>query len=454
MELDYPVSVVETPNDKLFYDQDSIKRLSIEKSWDFTTGSFDVVIAVSDTGIYSRHEDLANQIWTNFKEIPNNGKDDDANGFIDDVSGWNFISSNGKPQDEHGHGTHVAGIIGAEGNNNFGTSGINWDVFIMPLKFLDKNGSGTTSGGISTILYAADNGAKVLNASWGSSSNSAALTDALNYAYSKGMITIAAAGNNSANSDKEPIYPAGSDSEGVIAIASSASDGQLSSFSNFGGISVHLAAPGSNVLSTYLNNTFKRMSGTSMAAPMASGVAGLLLAMDKNLSALDLKNGLLNSVIIRESYRGILITEGDLDDSVTLQQMNEEFKIWPHQINLKNGDSFLFSAIKARGQVVWRVNAKDKKLATIDANGRLSAQAGKSGVLTVTAIDEQGHEAVTGNITVVNTNGGGGGGCTRDAYAGDSGTNPKSNSLALLGYVLLLFSILSYKKLKKSFKDF
>ena len=453
MELDAPIKIVEapakTPNDKLYKDQDSLQRLGIENAWDFTIGSSNVVVAVSDTGIYARHQDLANQIWTNFKEIPNNGKDDDGNGFIDDVSGWNFIANNGKPADDHGHGTHVSGIIGAEGNNNYGVSGVNWEISIMPLKFLDQNGSGSTSGGISTILYAADNGAKILNASWGSSTDSKALKDAIDYGFSKGMITVAAAGNNSANSDKTPIYPAGTDSDGIIAVASSSADGQLSSFSNFGGTSVHLAAPGSNVLSTYLNDSFTRMSGTSMATPMASGVAGLLLAMDPSLSALELKNGLINSVIVRPSYAGVLITEGDLDASTTLQQINEDFKIWPHQINIKNGDSFQFSAIKARGLVKWKVVAKDTKLATIDSSGRLSAATGKSGVLTITAIDEQGHEASTGNITVINTNGGGGGGCTRsEAYAGETGGAHNAHSQYLLGYVVLLCAILSYKKLK------
>ncbi|MBI2521718.1 MAG: S8 family serine peptidase [Bdellovibrio sp.] len=453
MEIDAPVSIVKTPNDKLFQEQDSLHRLGIERAWDVTTGSFKVIIAVSDTGIYALHEDLANQIWTNFKEIPNNAKDDDGNGFVDDVSGWNFITSTGRPTDDHGHGTHVSGIIGAEGNNNYGVSGVNWDVLVMPLKFLDKNGSGTTSGGISTILYAADNGAKVLNASWGSSSNSAALKDAIDYGYSKGMLTIAAAGNNAANSDKEPIYPAGTDSDGVIAIASSSADGELSSFSNFGGTSVHLAAPGSNVLSTYLNNTFKRMSGTSMATPMASGVAGLFLAVDPTLTALELRNALLNSVAIRTSYDGLLITEGDLDPSVTLGQMNEEFKIWPHQVNINNGDSFQFAALKARGQVVWKLSGKkDRKLASIDQNGRLTTVQGKSGVLTVSATDEQGHEAFTGTITVVNAGGNRGGGCTKEAYAAGAMENQhNSKAQYLLGYIFLIGLILAYKKLKKNF---
>ncbi|OFZ16184.1 MAG: hypothetical protein A2X86_13965 [Bdellovibrionales bacterium GWA2_49_15] len=451
MEIDSPVSIVQAPDDKLYPDQDSLQRLGIEQAWDLTTGSSSVIVAVSDTGIFTLHEDLANQIWTNFKEIASNGKDDDGNGFVDDVSGWNFITSTGKPNDDHGHGTHVSGIIGAQGNNHFGVSGVNWNIQIMPLKFLDKNGSGSTSGGISTILYAADNGARILNASWGSSSNSAALKDAIDYAFAKGMVTIAAAGNNSANSDKEPIYPGGTDSDGVIAVASSAAAGQLSSFSNFGALSVHLAAPGSNVLSTYLNNGFTRMSGTSMATPMASGVAGLLLAFDKSLSALELKNGLLNSVIVRASYDGVLITEGDLDASTTLKQLNEEFKIWPHQINIKDGDSFQFSAVKARGQVVWKVVGKNKKLASIDANGRLHANPGQAGTLTISATDEQGHEALTGTITVLRPNGGSGGGCTKDANAGEGPSTQHSDSWSFLGYLLLALVILTYKKRQRIF---
>jgi len=448
LEKDFPVNMVKTVNDKLYSEQSSIKRLDIENAWNRSIGSTNIIVAVSDTGIYAQHEDLGNQVWTNFKEIPRNGIDDDGNGFVDDLSGWNFIENNNRPVDQNGHGTHVAGILGAEGNNNFGVSGINWKIQIMPLKFLDKNGSGKTSGGIATILYAADNGARVLNASWGSTADSQALKDAINYAFSKGMLVIAAAGNNSANSDKEPIYPAGTKSDGVISVASSSNDGVLSSFSNFGATSVHLAAPGSNVLSTYINDSFKRLSGTSMATPMVTGVAGLILSVDPSLSGYELKNALLNSVEHRESYKNLLITQGDLNANKALAQLSDTFKIWPEQVNVLNGASFQFSAIKARGNVKWKLTSSTKNIANIDATGKLTTTKGKSGTILISAVDEQGNEAITKTITVINPNGDGGGGCTRQAFAGN-GEQSSSSPLNVLSYLGIYFLYFILRKFKQ-----
>jgi subtilisin family serine protease len=205
------------------------------EAWDTQTGSESTLIAIIDTGVDYNHPDLAANIWANPGEIPNNGADDDNNGYIDDIRGWNFVSNNNNPMDDNLHGTHVAGTIGAIGNNGVGVAGVNWRVKIMPLKFLGSDGSGTLANAISAILYAANNQARVMNNSWGGGGFSQALLDAIGYADGKGALFVAAAGNDGTDNDQSPNYPSNYDAPNVIAVAAIDHNGNLAIWGSGGG---------------------------------------------------------------------------------------------------------------------------------------------------------------------------------------------------------------------------
>ncbi|HXX54038.1 MAG TPA: S8 family serine peptidase [Thermodesulfovibrionales bacterium] len=280
-------------------------------AWDITTGSSSVVIAVIDSGIDYNHPDFVGtaglgNIWTNPGETCSDGIDHDGNGFINDCRGWNFVDDNNNPMDDFGHGTHVAGIIGAAGNNSLGIAGVMWQVKLIPLKILDSTGTGTVSDSISAIQYVVTNaskGIKVINASYGGFTFSQAEFDAISGANAQGILFVAAAGNGDPtacaelatciglNSDLTPTYPASYNILNVISVAATDQNDMLASFSNFGN-SVHVAAPGVHILSTIptsgLSQPFLSFctgspaadydfcGGTSMAAPHVSGLAGLL----------------------------------------------------------------------------------------------------------------------------------------------------------------------------------
>lgn len=220
------------------------------EAWDFTTGSKDSIIAVIDTGVAYNHPDLADNIWRNTREISANGIDDDGNGYIDDMYGWDFVDNDGYPEDLDSHGTHVAGIIASDGNNSMGGSGVMWSSNIMAIRFLGVTGSGDVANAAGAIIYAADNGARVINASWGGYDYSNTLYSAINYARSKGVLFVAAAGNESLNTDLAPFYPAGFSLDNILSVAASDSSDTLADFSNYGAASVDLAAPGVEIYST------------------------------------------------------------------------------------------------------------------------------------------------------------------------------------------------------------
>jgi uncharacterized repeat protein (TIGR01451 family) len=266
--------------------------MDAELAWNITTGGSDVVVGVIDTGIDINHNDLQANIWTNAAEIPNNNIDDDQNGYVDDVHGWDFYNHDKTVYDSATldlHGTHVAGIIGAAGNNGQGVVGVNWNVKIMPLKFLGSaSGGGPTSGAIAAMSYAIhmqSQGVKirVLNASWGGSFRSQALLDALVTLNTAGILFVTAAGNEGTDNFALPNYPANHDLPNLIAVAATDQFDNLASFSNFGARSVAMGAPGSNILSTTPENTYSVLSGTSMAAPQVSGAAALVLSVKPSL---------------------------------------------------------------------------------------------------------------------------------------------------------------------------
>src|SRR3990172_3887363 len=218
-EPNYIIKAYRTPNDPDFNKLWGLHNtgqtggtadadIDAPEAWDSQTGSSNTIIAVIDSGVNYNHEDLTNNIWSNPGETPNNGKDDDGNGLIDDIRGWDFVNNDNDPLDDNGHGTHVAAIIAAVGNNSKGVAGGNWSAKIMSLKFLDNDGSGNTADAISAIQYAIDNGAKVLNSSWGSTDFSQALRDAIIATHNAGTLFVAAAGNDNKDNDVNPEYPA------------------------------------------------------------------------------------------------------------------------------------------------------------------------------------------------------------------------------------------------------
>ena len=283
---DFRVQLTATPNDTNYASQWALENgndadIDASQAWSYGTSS-SVVVAVIDTGVDYNHVDLASNIWTNSREIAGNGIDDDRNGYTDDARGWNFVSDNNNPMDDNGHGTHVAGTIGAVGNNGIGVSGIAWSVKIMALKFMDSTGSGMLSDAVAAIDYARANGAKIINASWGGGGFSSALQSAITRFQNAGGIFVAAAGNESSNNATTASYPA--NYTGVISVAASTSSDTLASFSNYG-TNVDIAAPGQNILSTIPGNRYASYSGTSMASPHVAGALALLWGQAPSLTA-------------------------------------------------------------------------------------------------------------------------------------------------------------------------
>jgi subtilisin family serine protease len=227
------------------------------EAWETTTDCSNVIIAIIDSGVDLNHPDIKNNLWTNPGEIDGNGIDDDQNGFIDDVHGWNFVDDNNDVSDSNDHGTHVAGVIAAQGNNNVGITGVCWSAKLMILKFLNTSGTGNTSDEISAIEYAVANNAKIINASFGESGYLQGEYDAISAADSAGLLYVAASGNqgfdNDAKAQDDKIYPGGYDLSNIISVAASDQDDQLPDWSVYGATTVDLAAPGSNVYSSYPN---------------------------------------------------------------------------------------------------------------------------------------------------------------------------------------------------------
>lgn len=255
------------------------------EAWNLATDASTVVVGVIDTGIDYTHPDLAANMWINPGEIAGNGLDDDGNGYVDDVNGINAILNTGDPRDDHYHGTHVSGTIGGVGNNGIGVVGVAWNVKLMGLKFLNSSGAGATSDAIKCINYGRLMGAKILSNSWGGGGFSQALYDAINAANLAGVVFVAAAGNSGADNDAGGFYPANYSLPNVIAVASSDANDLRSGFSNYGYRTVEIAAPGSNIYSTYPNGTYSNLSGTSMATPHVSGALALLRAYRPELTS-------------------------------------------------------------------------------------------------------------------------------------------------------------------------
>ena len=337
--VDNYVSIQRTPDDPNYPSQWDMPKIGAPTAWDVTTGTRKFVVGVVDSGIDYNHQDLFMNIWINNAEIPtsirntlvdadgdgvitfwdlnhssnagkvadNNGNgvidpsdilrptsqggwldgvDQDSNGYVDDLLGWDFANSDNDPMDDNNHGTHVAGTIGAVGNNGVGVAGINWSISLMPLKFLSASGSGLVSRAVMAIDYAVNKGVKLTNHSWGGANYSVSLAAAIGRARDAGHIIVAAAGNSGQNLDSSPQYPASYSTSynNVVTVASVNSSDQLASSSNYGVNTVTLAAPGVSILSTVRNNGYSYFSGTSMAAPHVAGAIALYWASHPTLS--------------------------------------------------------------------------------------------------------------------------------------------------------------------------
>lgn len=286
------------------------------------------VVAVIDTGVDYTHTVFTQSgaIWINQNEIPGNGVDDDANGFIDDYRGWNFhaTETNGgvpqDPKDDDNHGTHVAGIILGANQDIFATPLEQAKVQIMPLKFLGGDGSGKTSDAIKAIYYAVNNGADIINNSWGGGAFSQSLLDAITYAYDHSVLVVNAAGNSGTNNDQSPMYPASYDVPGAIAVAASNDSDILASWSNYGKASVHLSAPGVSISSTVKNNMYAYSSGTSMAAPFVSGVAAMVVRESPNLTGFQIREILAEKIDAVSTLSEKVITGGRINALQAVEQ--------------------------------------------------------------------------------------------------------------------------------------
>lgn len=289
-------------------------------AWTFGRGSDEVVVAVIDSGVAYDHEDLAANMWVNEGEVPGNGQDDDGNGVVDDVHGFNAVDQSGDPDDDLGHGTHVAGIIGAVGDNGTGVAGVNWTTRVMALKFLGPGGGGSTSDAIACIDYILkmkERGAnvRVVNCSWGSTMPSRALEDAIERAVAEDVLFVCASGNDSVDTDRVAHYPSSYGTDGVVSVAALAPDDSLAGFSNWGLRSVDLAAPGVDILSTLPDGRYGFASGTSMASPFVAGVAALVAAEDPAVPIATIRSRMLEGRFSVPDFAKRLATGGRLSGS-------------------------------------------------------------------------------------------------------------------------------------------
>lgn len=354
VEPNYIFSGCTIPNDPNYSEQWALHNngqagginscdISAESAWNITTGDSTIVVGVLDSGIDYNHEDLKNNIWHNTRENLGNGIDDDGNGYIDDCIGWNFVSQNNNPMDDEGHGTHVSGIIGAFGNNTVGVAGVAWKVKLLPLKFLDNTNHGQESNAITAIEYARKMGVKIINNSWGGIYDSNALRDEFDLCESAGILMICASGNMAYDVRLFPFYPGSFPNANIIDVASSNNKDILSNYSNWGGEKVPICAPGENILSCSPQNSYKILSGTSMAAGFVTGVAVLIKSINSNIDYIGIKKKILEGADLILQLNG-LIQDGRRLNAFTsvsnlgLQSLKRVITFKPTRINNFSND--------------------------------------------------------------------------------------------------------------------
>lgn len=325
------------------------------------------IVAVIDTGLDLDHSVFTSTgaLWTNTNEVLN-GIDDDGNGFIDDIHGWNFVANNNNPRDDNGHGTHVAGIVLGATQDITKIVLQPAKVRVMPLKFLDSTGSGTTSDAIKAIYYAVNNGAKILNNSWGGGGYSNALLEAISYAYNKRVVFVAAAGNAANNNDHAPTYPANYSVPNMISIAATSDIDGLAGFSNYGAQTVHMGAPGVSIWSTLPGNMFGMYSGTSMATPFVAGVASLMVRESPDLNGYQVKSLIFGGAEPVASLQAKTVTRSRLN-------------VYNAVVAAKS------TSVDPNDQPSYSFSASGRELATIDGGG-----AGGCGLVGKVMMDSSG----------------------------------------------------------------
>jgi thermitase len=269
-------------------------------------------VAILDTGIDTDHPDLKANVYKS-DDKPNNGKDDDKNGYVDDTYGYNAIKGKGSGEDDNGHGSHVSGIVAGRGNNGVGVAGICWSAQLVAVKFMNSKGKGSTSDAIEGIDYAVKKGIKIINGSFECTEKSSSLKDAVEHAQDKNVLLVVAAGNDSQNIDKDPVYPAAYGESNILTVAASTDTDTLASFSNFGSTAVDVAAPGDRIYSTYLGGGYKYLSGTSMASPYAAGVAALLKKQESDATYGDMRYAIRHKVDTPPALNGKVAYNGRLN---------------------------------------------------------------------------------------------------------------------------------------------
>jgi len=420
-EPNFRLHVAEVPNDANFskqwaLDSDTGIHIDAVRAWGLRKGFHSLRIAVLDTGIDQTHPEFCDNIWTNPREIAGDGIDNDANGYIDDTNGWDFtytspgtVRSNGdnNPADGHGHGTHVSGIIAAQGNNGIGVTGICWDAALVPLKIIGDDGSGFTSWMIAAIEYCARNGIAIANASIGGASYSGFCKAAIDAAGTQSsLLLVAAAGNNGTDNDTKPFYPASYDSPNVISVASTTPTSAISSFSNRGIVSVDIAAPGSSITSTYPQaknaSGYTTLSGTSMAAPMVTAVAALLHENRPEWGYADIKKALFASVTPLTVLSGKVASGGLVNayQAIVLSNYVELTGLRLGKSVLRGGDTVTaevtLDRMAAAGGVVAELSSNNPAIhlpATVAIPGGMTTASVTGSVTAVGAM-------TTGNVTV------------------------------------------------------
>lgn len=338
-----------------------LKKSDAARAWSITKGSKDILVAIIDTGIDEKHEDLRDNLWINpgesgkdaqGRDKATNGVDDDGNGFVDDIHGWNFVGNNPKLDDNHGHGTHIAGIIGAEAGNGKGIIGISPQVSLMILKYYDPKvpGADNLKNTVASIKYAVKMGANIINYSGGGTEFSQEEHDAIQEAEKKGILFVAAAGNERSNSDQHHYYPADYKLRNIISVTAIDPATQVLSSSNYGVDTVDIAAPGQNILSCLPGNSYGYMTGTSQATAFVTGAAALVMAHKQNFKA--------------EEVKKYILSTGDAQTQLASKTRTSR------QLNLFKALAILDQGVSATGVVA--VNTQNMERFTADPNEKNS----------------------------------------------------------------------------------
>ncbi len=408
------VHAFQMPNDPETAKQWSIAKVRAADAWNKGVGSREVVVAVTDTGVDYSHGDIKDNMWKNKKEIAGNKIDDDNNGFVDDIYGYDFNGNDADPKDETGsqnpgHGTHCAGILGAVGDNGKGITGMSQKISIMASRFLGADGSGDLMGAVKSIDYATDNGANVISASWGaavSATDAQPITEAISRANDKGVVFVAAASNDGKNNDGFEVYPANTPLPNVITVAASNSSDGKPSWSNYGIGKVSLSAPGDAIYSTLPGEKYGNLSGTSMATPLVSGLVGLMLSHNPNLKPTEVK------ALLQASGSKVAIEtacECRVDAAAVVDRIKaEELTIVPQAATINPNATLQFSAFG--GKAPFKFASSAETIARIDASGLLTAKGTGEVNVTVTDANNKINQSLRVRVIEPGSDGGDGGG--------------------------------------------